>query len=96
MVYETSNLDRFISPNEAVFLLGDVMSYKIKTGVPIPPPLKKNKNYWMNNLTVGNSIHYDDFYEFENARRSLRSKGFKTQTRKHNREWVIWITQGRD
>lgn len=62
----------------------------------MPPPLRKNKYPWMDNITVGNSIHFDDHAEFENARRTLRHKGFQTQTRKHKHEWVIWITQDRD
>lgn len=73
------------------------MTFQIKTGVPIPPAQReRGKLNWLNTLKVGQSIHFDNIKEFENIRRSLRNKGFQTQTRKLSDAFVIWITQEPD
>jgi hypothetical protein len=67
---------------------------QIRSNVPIPPPLKERGKWnWLNVLEVGQSIHFEEYKKFENARRTLRTRGFQTVTRKMQDSWVIWITQ---
>lgn len=67
---------------------------QVKSGVPIPPALKQRGKWnWLNTLKCGQSIHFDDERQFENVRRTLRTKGFNAVTRKTKEAWIIWITE---
>lgn len=70
---------------------------QIRSDVPIPPPLRERGKWnWLNVLEVGQSIHFEDYRKFDSARRTLRTKGFQTVTRKMPDAWVIWITAKSD